>query len=53
MDQILAELIQAEGETMCSEIHKPINSICNKEELLGQWKEAIIVPVYKKSSKTD
>jgi hypothetical protein len=31
-----------------SEIHKLINSLCNKEELPYQWKESIIVPVYKK-----
>jgi hypothetical protein len=30
-DQIPAGLIQAEGETLRSEIHKLINSICNKE----------------------
>jgi hypothetical protein len=33
IDQILAELIQAGGETLWSEIHKLINSIWNKEEL--------------------
>jgi hypothetical protein len=32
-DKILAELIQAGGKTVCSEIHKLINSIWNKEEL--------------------
>jgi hypothetical protein len=26
-------------------IHKPINSVWNKEELPDQWKESIIVPV--------
>jgi hypothetical protein len=40
-DQIPAELIQAGGETLWSEIHKLINSILNKEELPGQWKEFI------------
>jgi hypothetical protein len=30
-DQILAELVQVGGNTSCSEIHKLINSICNKE----------------------
>jgi hypothetical protein len=35
-DQILAELIQAGGETLQSEIHKLINSIWNKEELPDQ-----------------
>jgi hypothetical protein len=33
IDQILVELIQAGGNTLHSEIHKPINSIWNKEEL--------------------
>jgi hypothetical protein len=32
-DQILAELIKAGGETLCSEIHRLICSIWNKEEL--------------------
>jgi hypothetical protein len=31
VDQIPAELIQAEGETLCSEIHKLIKLILNKE----------------------
>jgi len=36
-----------------SAIHKLINSIWNKEELPQQWKESIIVPVYKKGDKTE
>jgi hypothetical protein len=54
--QIPAELIQAGGETftVCDhEIHKLINSIRNKEELLDQWNEPIIVPVHKKGDKID
>jgi hypothetical protein len=47
-DQILAELIQAGGETLLSDIHKLINSIWNKEDLPTQWNESIIVPVHKK-----
>jgi hypothetical protein len=43
--QILAELIQAGGEILCSKIHKLINSIWNKEELPDQWKESIILPI--------
>jgi cytochrome b len=31
-----------------STIHKRINSIWNKEELLDQWKESIIVAVHKR-----
>jgi hypothetical protein len=52
-DQIPAELIKAGGSKICSEIHKLINSTWNKEELPQWWKESIIVPVYKKSHKTD
>jgi hypothetical protein len=52
-DQIQAELIKAEGETLCSEMHRLICSVWNKEELPQQWKESIIVPVYKKADKTD
>jgi hypothetical protein len=50
---IPAELIKAGGRTIRSEIHKLINSIWNKEELPEQWKEPIVVPIYKKGDKTD
>jgi hypothetical protein len=46
-DQIPAELIKAGGETLYSEIHKLICSMWNKEKLPQQWKESIIVPIYK------
>jgi hypothetical protein len=39
-DQIPAELFKAGGETLCSEIRKPICSIWNKEELPQKWKES-------------
>jgi hypothetical protein len=52
-DQIPAELIHAGGNTLCSEIHKLINCIWNKEELPEQWKESIIVPFCKKGDKMD
>jgi hypothetical protein len=47
-DQIPAELIKVRGRTIRSEIHKLINCVWNKEELSEDWKESIIVPVYKK-----
>jgi hypothetical protein len=53
IDKIPAELIKTGGRTIRSEIHKLINSIWNKEELPEQWKESIIVPIYKKIDKTD
>jgi hypothetical protein len=52
-DQILAEWIKAGCETLCSEIHKLICSIQNKEKLPQQWKESVTVPIYKKGDKTD
>jgi len=51
-DQIPAELINAGGRTICYEMHKII-SIGNKEELPEEWKESIIVPIYKKGNKRD
>jgi len=43
-------LIKAGGRTIRSEIHKRFNSISGKEELLEEWKESIIVRIYKKQS---
>jgi len=48
-----AELIKAGGRKFRYEIHKLIISIWNKEELPVEWKEVIIVPMYKKGDKTD
>ena len=53
IDQIPAELIKAGGKTIRCEIHKLIISIWNKEELPDEWKESIIVPIYRKGDKTD
>jgi hypothetical protein len=52
-DQIPAKLIKSGGKTLCSEIHKLIHSVWNKEEMPQQWKESIIVPIHKKGDKTD
>jgi hypothetical protein len=52
-DNILAELIKAGGKILYSEIHRLICCIWKKEELPQQWKESIIVPIYKKGDKTD
>ena len=53
IDQISAELIKARGRTICCAIHNLIISIWNKEKLPEEWKESIIVPIYKKGDKTD
>jgi hypothetical protein len=47
INQNQAELIQAGGRTIISEIHTLINSILNKEELPEECKESITVPIYK------
>ena len=52
-DQIPTELIKAGSRTIRCEIHKLIISIWNKEEMPDEWKESIIVPIYKKGDKTD
>jgi len=52
-DQIPAEMIKAGGKKICCEIHKLTISIWNKEELPEEWKESIILPIYKKGDKTD
>ena len=46
-DQIPAEMIKAGGMTVCSAIHKCINSLWNKEELPKYCMESITVPIYK------
>jgi hypothetical protein len=51
--QIPAKLIQAGGKTLHLEIHKLAKLIWNKEELMHQWKESIVVPIHKKGDKTD
>ena len=52
IDQIPAEMIKAGGRTIQSEIHKLTSSVWIKEELPEQWKEFIIVPLYKRDDKT-
>jgi hypothetical protein len=52
-DKILAELIEAGGNSLSSEVHKLISSMWNKEVLPQQWKEFIIVPICKKGGKTE
>ena len=41
------------GRSICCEIHKLINSIWRKKELPEEWKESIILPIYKKCGKTN
>ena len=49
----VCQWVKAGGSTICGEIHKLIFSIWDKEELPEEWKESIIVPMYRKGDKTD
>ncbi|KAJ4427253.1 hypothetical protein ANN_24871 [Periplaneta americana] len=53
IDQIPAELIQEGGSALCSEIYKLVLAIWEKEIVPEQWKESIIVPIFKKGDKTN
>ena len=41
-------MIKAGGGTIRSEIRELINSFWNEKELPEQWKESIILPIYRK-----
>jgi len=51
--QISVGQIKAGSRAIPSGIHKLINSMWNKEELPEEWKESIVVCIYKKGDKTD
>ncbi|KAJ4448564.1 hypothetical protein ANN_10582 [Periplaneta americana] len=53
IDQIPAELIQEGGSALYSEIYKLVIAIWEKEIVPEQWKESIIVPIFKKGDKTN
>jgi hypothetical protein len=53
IDQISEELINAGSRKIRPDIHKLINSIWNKEELPDEWKELILIPIYKKGDETN
>jgi len=46
-------LIKAGCRKVRFKIHKLVTSIWNKEELPEEWKESVILPVYKKDDTTE
>jgi len=52
IDRVPAELIKEGGRINRYEFHKLIVAIWKKEELPEEWKESIVVPIYKKGDKT-
>jgi hypothetical protein len=45
--------LQQEVKYYCLRTRNSFTSVWNKEELPHQWKESIIVPIYKNCKKTD
>jgi hypothetical protein len=52
-DQILAELFQAGGSTLSTQVNALIHSTWNEVELPHNWRDCIIVQIYKKGNKTN
>jgi len=53
IDQNAAELIKTGCRKIRYEINKLVISIWNKEELPEEWKESVILPIYKKDDTTE
>ena len=47
-DEIHLELIKYGGNTLLNRIYEPVRQIWEEERISEEWKETIIVPIYKK-----
>lgn len=50
-DKIPAECIKCGGETLYQAIHHLIEAVWNAEEVPREWKEGVIVPIFKKGDR--
>ena len=53
VDEIPAELWKHGGEEVCEVLHSLISKVWETEELPDQWKEALIVPLFKKGDRKE
>ena len=51
VDSVTAELVKNGGEALHRQIHKQIVAIWKKELILEEWKDSIIIPMFKKGDK--
>jgi hypothetical protein len=49
----MADVIRAGGEILRSDVHKLINCTWNKKEFPDQWKEFVILIIYKEVYESD
>lgn len=47
-DKIQVEILKAGGEQLYRRLHKIICKIWNNEQIPMEWKQGVVVPIYKK-----
>uniref|UniRef100_A0A8D8TNG9 Craniofacial development protein 2 n=1 Tax=Cacopsylla melanoneura TaxID=428564 RepID=A0A8D8TNG9_9HEMI len=52
-DSIFAEVLKAGGDIIAKKLHMLILEIWEKEEIPDEWKEAVVIPIFKKGNKHD
>lgn len=53
IDSMPAEFLKKGGLILTKKIHQPVCTIWKQEEIHNEWKNSIVIPVFKKGDKTD